>query len=118
MGASGVLDMLMDQLLEQQDILAFEDGIEIHAGKVAANSGKITILIEDVSNSTAHASAEIATGPAQNHDSTVCHVLATVVADSFYDRRGTGVPNGEPFASNSVEVSLPACCTIKDRVAD
>src|SRR5437764_12945558 len=118
MRTAGVLNMLVDQFVKQEDYVISENWIEVHASKVAAKSGEITVFIKDVSNAAAHASAKIASSSAQDHDSTVCHVLAAVVSNSLHHGGSTGVSNRETFACDSVEVSFPARRAVKHCVAD
>ena len=117
LAAAGPLVMPADQVAEQLLVLFLPQGFEVDHVEVAEGVEEL-VLVEDVGDAAAHAGGEVAAGAAEDHDGAAGHVLAAVVAQSFDDRHGAAVADGESLAGQAVDEDLAAGGAVEERVAD
>src|SRR6185312_279398 len=107
-----------DEIFDQLNIASLHDRFKINRSEVAAFFGKVSLVINHVSNAAAHAGSEIASAGAEHNNESVGHVFATVVANAFNDRGGSGVADRETLTSHTVEKCFATGCAIKSDVAN
>src|SRR5207237_7868337 len=77
-----------------------------------------TILVEYVSQASAHPGGEVAPGFAKDDHQPASHVLASMVSDTFDYRGGAAVAYGEALAGKTAKECLPAGGAVECNVAD
>lgn len=70
---------------------------------------EVPFLVPHISDTTAHASGEVAPCTSENHHASSGHIFAAVVADPFHDSDSTGVAHAETFAYTSVDIYFATC---------
>mmetsp|Transcript_43010 Transcript_43010/g.103696 ORF Transcript_43010/g.103696 Transcript_43010/m.103696 type:complete len:308 (-) Transcript_43010:3745-4668(-) len=79
---------------------------------------ELTLRIEDPRDTPAHACSKIGAGLTQDHHTSTCHVLASVVTNSLDDHPGAGVSDGETLGGDPAEEGQAAGCSVHAHVAD
>ena len=109
--------MPFQQTLQQRLLLMGGDGADLNNLRVHPRSNT-PLFIQQEGHTTSHASADIATGAAENDDHTTGHVLTAVVTSSLHNRAGTAVANTEALASPAMGKQLTAGGPVEAGVAE
>ena len=117
-GAAGEVAMTGEQSLNFFNVFGVDQGLQIHAGLVAAARGEVALIVVDVGDAAAHARGEIAAGGTEDDDETVGHVFAAMIANALDDRGCAGVADSEALAGDTVEENFAAGGAVEDDVAD
>src|SRR5579885_3276372 len=99
--------MPLDHPAHARDLLRVFQPLDPHHLDVDP-AGKITGLIENVSDTARHPGAEIAPGGAEHHDAAARHVLAAMVSDRFHHRIGAAIAHREALARHAADVGFAA----------
>jgi len=113
---TGVVVVILDETTEIGDLSGLLDGLGLNHLGVELRE-EVLVNIEDVGNTAGHASSEVATGAAQNDDTTASHVLATVVTDTLNDSGSTGVTDSKSLSSDTAEEASALGSTVQADVA-
>src|SRR5271157_495914 len=116
--AAGQLQMAADEVPDGLYILRLEQRLQIDRLQIAALFGEVAALIKDVGDAAAHASGEIATTGPEDHDQTVRHVFAAVIADALDHSGCTGVADGKALAGDSVKETFTTGRTVQSHIAE
>jgi len=116
--AAGQLQMAGDEISYDLRILRFDQGLEIDRVEVATLFRKVKVLVEDVSDSAAHASGEIPSARSQHEHHSFGHVLAAMITDAFHHGGCSGVANRKSFSGDSVEKGFSTGCAIERNVSN
>src|SRR5262245_53487691 len=95
--------MATDEIAYKLFFLLVFDRLQIDHLKIAS-LGKVTVFIEDVCDSAAHACCKITSCSAKDHNTPAGHVFATVIADTFHNSDGSAVTNREAFADHTPDI--------------
>ena len=116
--AAGQFHMARDEIFYQLQVLLVKQRFEIDRIEIAAFLRKVSALIVNVGDATTHTGREISAARAENHNQSVGHVFATVIADTFNDGGCSRVANCKALAGNTVEESFAAGRSIERNIAD
>src|SRR5260370_23969724 len=111
--AAGQFHMSRQEIADELHVRLIEQRLKIDRLKIAAFFGELSLLVEDVTNSTAHARRKIPAAGAKHYHQSIRHVLAPVVADSLDHGGRPGIANSEAFSGNSIEERLAARSAVK-----
>jgi hypothetical protein len=113
----GILGMFLDRTPQLPNLFRIAKSFQAHHLGIAARR-KITLLVENISNTATHPRREIASSGAEDDDLSACHVFTATIADRFYHCIYTRVTNAEPFACHAVDVDFAAGGSVESDVAD
>src|SRR5271165_4042613 len=116
--AAGQVHVSCHEVADELHVLLIEQRLKIDRLKIAAFFGEFSVLVEDISHSTAHAGRKIPAARTKHHNQSIRHVLAPVVADSFDHGGRPGIANSEAFSGNSIEERFAARGAVKCDVSD
>ncbi len=114
---TGVVTVVLDETTELSDLLVVCDLAERHHLHVDLGREGMR-SVEDVRDSTAHTSSEVATSTTQDDDATTSHVLATVITGTLDDDIRIRVTNGETLGGDTTYERLSGGGTVEADVAD
>ena len=98
--ARGVLMVPHDQRVDALYLVGIGQRPQFDHPRVAAGV-EAAIGVEHIGDATAHSGGEVAPGAAQHDYRAARHVLASVIADAFDDRRRAAVAHRETLARNA-----------------
>src|SRR5450631_1650521 len=116
--AASQVHVASNEIADTLHILNFKQRFEVDGVEVAAFLSEIHALVENISDTTAHASGKISAARTEHQHQPVCHVLAAMIANAFDDRGRSGIADRKTLAGDSVEEGFAAGCTIESNVAD
>ena len=109
--------MFTDHILEFQDIVFIRYFLCKYHRLVRAHI-QIVVLIQYISDSTAHAGGKVLSGSTEDYDTTTGHVLTSVITDPLNNGCRTGVTNTETFTCDTIDECLTTCRAIQSNVTD
>ena len=110
--------MFFDHGTQLLFVFVGDDILQFDHFQVAAIPAEITILIQDVCNTAAHASCKIAPGGSQNNSPSAGHIFTTMVTDAFYHSLNAAVANTEPFSGDAANIGFTTGGAVKSDIAD
>src|SRR5258708_13641196 len=106
--AARELPVTRDKIVNNSDIRAFNQSLDIDRRSIATLFGKIHPLIKHIGHTSAHAGGEILTACSEDDYQTFSHVFAAVIADALDDGGGSGIAYSKTLARDAVEKGFPA----------
>jgi len=73
------------------------------------------VEIEHIGDAAGHSGGEVASGDAQDGDSTAGHVFAAVISDALDDGGGARVAHRETLARHAAEIRFPGDRAVRER---
>jgi hypothetical protein len=121
----GIFGVFLDRTLQLPNLFSITQSFQSHHLGIAARC-KITLLVEDISNTATHSRREIASGSAEDDRLSTCHVFTTTIAvgiasrneNRFHDRTNTRITDAEPLTCHAVDVDFAAGGSVEGDVAD
>src|SRR5579864_2402364 len=104
--------------MHKLNISRLDNWLEINRREIASLFGEIAALVENISDTAAHARSKISSASAQHHDETVGHVLAAVIAHAFDHGSRARVPHRKTLACHAIEKCFAAGGAIERNVAN
>src|SRR5436190_2022196 len=80
--------------------------------------GEIAALIENIGDTARHAGGEVASGFADDKNDAAGHVFAAMIANTFDDGDGAGIPHRETLTGDAAQIAFTAYRAIKHGIAD
>src|SRR6185437_3894649 len=104
--AAGQLNMALNQRAHLLNVRGLHQRLQVHARKIATARAEVTLVVIDIRDAAAHAGSKVASCSAKDHNETLGHVLASVIAHTFDNRRSAGIADSETLAGDAVEEDL------------
>ena len=79
---------------------------------------QVAFFVQYIGNTATHTGCKVLAGLAEDDRTATGHIFTTMVAHAFYDNGCTGVPDAEPFASNTSNKRLTAGCTEQSNITN
>src|SRR6185437_5837673 len=115
---AGQLNVALNQRADLLNVSGLHQRLQVHARKITAAGAEVTLVVIDIGDAAAHAGSKVASCGAKDHNESLGHVLASVIAHAFNNSRSAGVADCESLAGDAVEEDLARRCAIEDDIAN
>src|ERR1700756_4503548 len=116
--AAGEFHVACDEITHALHILHLHQWFEVDRVRIATLLGKVSALVEDICQASAHTRREVSAAGAKDQHEPIGHVFTTVIANALDDRGRTGIAYGKTPAGYAVEEGFAASGAIESNVAD
>ena len=112
-----MLCMLQQHFLYRQAVADFLQLLQQHDFLIAVGC-KISLHIQNIGRTAAHAGSKIASCTSQNNYRTTGHIFTTMVTNTLNNSVHATVTDAEAFTGSTADIRFTACCTIEGNFAD
>src|ERR1700756_139117 len=116
--AAGEFLVARNEVTHALNILCFRQRFQVDGVHIATFLGKISTLVEDIGDASAHARRKVSAAGAKDKNEAIRHVFTAMIAYAFNDGGRSGIAHGKTFAGYAIQKGFAAGGAVKRYVSD